>query len=205
MFSAKPNRDLCVETHFLFNRQLNLYGFRRITHGIDCGAYYHCLFLRGRPKLVSGMIRVKVKGNGTKAASNAGQEPNFYKMPHVGPARSYSHAMSYFPQRGMRTTFLPKSKTGEISRHHLYRPSPLRADCNTAVKVKNRKYASPLKAVDLNFLRNAFEPIQFQHSPLQSQTLENDQINISPPSHPLDQFPFMDFGTTGDATGLTSV
>ena len=50
-----PNHEKCVEnvlsftyemTSFpSFTRQLNLWGFKRITQGKDAGAYYHELFL----------------------------------------------------------------------------------------------------------------------------------------------------------------
>eukprot|EP00934_Nitzschia_sp_Nitz4_P005936 Nitzschia sp. Nitz4//scaffold147_size54853//12428//13465//NITZ4_006610-RA/size54853-processed-gene-0.9-mRNA-1//1//CDS//3329536672//5926//frame0 len=45
-----------------FQRQLNLYEFIRITDGPDKGAYYHELFMRGRPILASQIRRMKSKG-----------------------------------------------------------------------------------------------------------------------------------------------
>ena len=51
-FASKTMRKYFKHTKFTsFQRQLNLYGFRRITKGTDGGAYYHELFLRGRPDL----------------------------------------------------------------------------------------------------------------------------------------------------------
>jgi len=67
------------QTKFLsFTRQLNLWGFKRITRGMDAGAYYHELFLRGRPYMAMRMRRQKIKGTGMKLTPNPEGEPNFY-------------------------------------------------------------------------------------------------------------------------------
>lgn len=73
-------RFFCQSKLTSFQRQLNLYGFIRLTAGRDRGAYYHQLFLRGRPDLCRHMIRTRVKGTGKKAASSPTTEPKFYAM-----------------------------------------------------------------------------------------------------------------------------
>jgi hypothetical protein len=59
-----------------FQRQLNLYDFQRITEGPDKGAYFHELFVHGRPILSTMMKRNKIKGvkNLPKAPKAAAQE-----------------------------------------------------------------------------------------------------------------------------------
>lgn len=71
-----------------FSRQLNLYGFLRITTGTDYGAYYHELFLRGRPDLHNFMRRVgKPHGLDRRKHKLAeGQDPNLYDLPPVPTA-----------------------------------------------------------------------------------------------------------------------
>jgi hypothetical protein len=66
-----------------FQRQLNLYGFCRLTAGPDRGGYYHELFLKDRPFLCKRMIRTRVKGTGSKCVNNPSSEPDFYQMPFV--------------------------------------------------------------------------------------------------------------------------
>jgi len=68
-----------------FTRQLNLWGFKRITKGTDAGAYYHELFLRGRPRLSMLMRRQKIKGTGIKLTPNPETEPNFYNISQKRP------------------------------------------------------------------------------------------------------------------------
>ncbi len=63
-----------------FQRQLNLYGFSRLTKGCDKGGYYHELFLRGKRFLIPSIPRKKVKGTGARMASNPEAEPQFYSM-----------------------------------------------------------------------------------------------------------------------------
>jgi HSF-type DNA-binding len=83
MLSRLPPSTFSPSKLASFRRQLNLYGFIRLTQGLDSGAYYHELFLRGKPSLCHNMVRIKIKGTGIKAASSPEQEPNFYALPPV--------------------------------------------------------------------------------------------------------------------------
>ena len=71
-----------------FQRQLNLYGFKRITKGPDRNGYHHPSFLRGYPELSDTMVRMKVKGTGVRRPTCPDEEPDFYKYPDL-PAAGY--------------------------------------------------------------------------------------------------------------------
>ena len=80
LFASQVLPQCFKQSKFLsFTRQLNLWGFKRITRGVDTGAYYHELFLRGRPYLAMRMKRQKIKGTGMKLVPNPDAEPNFYE------------------------------------------------------------------------------------------------------------------------------
>ncbi|KAL7470297.1 hypothetical protein ACHAXS_012948 [Conticribra weissflogii] len=79
LFTSEILPRFFKQTKFLsFTRQLNLWGFKRITKGVDGGSYYHPLFLRGRPYLAMRMKRQKIKGTGMKLTPNPDAEPDFY-------------------------------------------------------------------------------------------------------------------------------
>jgi hypothetical protein len=86
-----------------FQRQLNLYGYTRLSRGTDKGGYYHELFLKHMPFLCHKMIRVKCKGVGFKAASDPDSEPNFYddnvNMGYVTHSQDYWKA--YRPKKSL--------------------------------------------------------------------------------------------------------
>jgi hypothetical protein len=67
-----------------FQRQLNLYGFQRLTRGRDKNGYYHEYFLRGKAALSHKIQRTKVKGTGVRARSNPTSEPHLWEMTWVG-------------------------------------------------------------------------------------------------------------------------
>lgn len=110
-----------------FQRQLNLYGFRRLTQSTDAGAYYHELFLRGRPQLCLRMIRQKVKGTGHKQPADAQTEPNFYALPPLTPESQSTSPTAQAPTPPPIAPFSPLGSTSVASsatRSHLEEMSP---------------------------------------------------------------------------------
>lgn len=71
-----------------FNRSVNGWGFKRLVgEGPDQNAYYHELFLFGRPELTRAMTRLVNPG---KRLPNKNEEPDLYEM-------SRKHPLSVFP------------------------------------------------------------------------------------------------------------
>jgi hypothetical protein len=106
-----------------FQRQLNLYGFNRVTRGHDSGGYYHELFLRGKPFLCKHMVRTKVKGTKFKAASSPNQEPNFYLMVSI-PGGIPVHSQYHLLTPGSLLRQPPVQSTHRVTPHH--------SDCDTS-------------------------------------------------------------------------
>jgi hypothetical protein len=100
-----------------FQRQLNLYGFSRLTFGEDRGGYYHELFLRGKSFLCHQIQRKKVKGTGVRPASKPESEPNFYKMPSV-EEKSASLVNMEIPHLVISSTVSVDEESSMISDSH---------------------------------------------------------------------------------------
>lgn len=94
-----------------FTRQLNLWGFKRISRGIDAGAYYHELFLPGRPNLAMRMKRQKIKGTGIRPIPNPEQEPNFYY--EYPPVEKVPQSKVPIP-----LPLLPSERIANLMHHH---------------------------------------------------------------------------------------
>ena len=62
-----------------FQRQLHIYGFHRITQGVDKGAYYHDMFIKGKKAASLRMTRRKIKGPLAALEAEMREEPDFYK------------------------------------------------------------------------------------------------------------------------------
>eukprot|EP00522_Entomoneis_paludosa_P017134 CAMPEP_0172441972 /NCGR_PEP_ID=MMETSP1065-20121228/2465_1 /TAXON_ID=265537 /ORGANISM="Amphiprora paludosa, Strain CCMP125" /LENGTH=355 /DNA_ID=CAMNT_0013191611 /DNA_START=72 /DNA_END=1139 /DNA_ORIENTATION=- len=92
-----------------FQRQLNLYGFKRITVGLDKGGYYHEKFLRGRAFLLCEIYRMRLKGEGHRAKANPAQEPDFWGMPPVQELQfNAASGQQNYPQQNQQQQALPQ-------------------------------------------------------------------------------------------------
>jgi hypothetical protein len=104
-----------------FQRQLNLYGFSRLTSGRDKGGYYHELFLKGKRFLCHRIVRLKIKGTGVRKASSPETEPQFYNMPPLDVSDHINEASN--EQRLVSSTlWLNSSNSNATPLSHLFRP-----------------------------------------------------------------------------------
>ena len=84
-----------------FMRQVNGWGFKRITRGPDRNSYYHELFIRDEPQLARTMSR-RSSGSDKSSKGDADdiEPPNFYEMTGT-PANPPGHMHSAHSSHGM--------------------------------------------------------------------------------------------------------
>lgn len=120
-----------------FQRQLNLYGFKRLSAGADRGSYYHERLLRDRRFLCLGIKRFKLKGKGGRVASNPDQEPNFYAMPmtRIGPKPSKKLFMATEESKPELEPLSPKSLVSTVAEQAI--ATALSCDGSTAPTMRS--------------------------------------------------------------------
>jgi len=75
-----------------FIRQVNGWGFKRITQGPDIHSYYHELFLKDMPHLTKWMNRVPTsRGQIKRLRASPKDEPNFYEISTKYPIPDHYH------------------------------------------------------------------------------------------------------------------
>jgi hypothetical protein len=150
-----------------FQRQLNLYGFQRLTKGNDKGGYYHEYFLRGRTDLCAKIHRLKVKGTGVRARSNPEAEPDLWKM-------------NWITGHGMAALVTPEQQ--QDSSLEIF-PSRVSSDSSmTKDSVASQPDSKEVSAEDLYFFEgrafHAMESLQQQVIPTLYDTLDFDDTDI---------------------------
>mmetsp|Transcript_13784 Transcript_13784/g.39276 ORF Transcript_13784/g.39276 Transcript_13784/m.39276 type:complete len:667 (-) Transcript_13784:125-2125(-) len=78
------------DNYHSFNRVINAWSFRRISGGPDRGAYFHELFLRGKPHLQRYMRRLPKTTR--KAVMQKEDEPDFFALEHISPLPTLAEA-----------------------------------------------------------------------------------------------------------------
>lgn len=131
-----------------FQRQLNLYGFKRICKGDDVGAYYHVLFLRGRRDLLRDIQRVSTSGKGNKAE----YEPETAYTTTVTNATTTTHSTTTTVE-SVLTTSSSLSSIAEIvafDGNHAFNANMF--DYNKTNENDNERYISVLDFLDDNYI-----------------------------------------------------
>mmetsp|Transcript_14794 Transcript_14794/g.26206 ORF Transcript_14794/g.26206 Transcript_14794/m.26206 type:complete len:537 (-) Transcript_14794:59-1669(-) len=103
-----------------FQRQLNLYGFRRITKGPDSGAYYHAMFNRDTPENIDSIKRMVKKGG--KPSNADGDHHDAYYGKHMTSQYPYlaNQGGHEFGNSPNTPNGFPDSLKSQAPIHHRY-------------------------------------------------------------------------------------
>jgi hypothetical protein len=154
-----------------FRRQLNLYGFTRISNGRDAGAYYNEYFLRGKPLLTLKMVRTRIKGTRIRASSSPDNEPHFYSMSFMGPSIRPEYVARAALEKNMMTASINPIMLADASQNNNH------SMVGSLQPFMNTKYgAMSANGVDSRFpliheatssaaMRNENQLISFQQNP----------------------------------------
>jgi len=143
-----------------FMRQVNGWGFKRITRGPDRNSYYHELFIRDEPQLARTMSRRSSGSDKSSKDADDIEPPNFYEMTgtsanpaghvhgshgseHVGmnhhnPSGSHSHHVPHGlpPHNGGTNSILGDDP------HHQHRPMSSHSGAHTGASSMHDRHSS---------------------------------------------------------------
>ncbi len=117
-----------------FTRQVNGWGFKRITQGPDINSYYHELFLRGMPHLIQWMKRSTSSGSGRRKIRSH-KEPDFHAISQIHPIPDY-----YGASRDHHHDFSPPTLEESAS---VYLPQLNSSDCREVLDILNEPSPTP--------------------------------------------------------------
>lgn len=129
-----------------FQRQLNIYGFERITIGADIGSYTHQLLVRGKPNICRFMVRTKVKNKGSKASNNNGSSSN--NLAQYKPKRSSQAQARATSMRPSTSLSALRTSMALVAQQQAQRRSTIPR--STGCPVGNARSTSVSTSIDVN-------------------------------------------------------
>ena len=159
-----------------FTRQVNGWGFRRITQGADHNAYYHEFFLRGVPYLCKRMRRLNAAVYG-KSDICSRAEPDFYRIGEISPLPEISEATSDSMSTSQKS---PQDEHGlPEGEGRINRTSPISSNNETVIAPFTHQHVQnfigqqilnqPITQIGYNLQQQFYQPQlvpQFRTSPI---------------------------------------
>jgi len=137
-----------------FIRQANGWGFRRITKGPDCNAYYNEFFLRGRPQQCQNMRR---PAKSMKRPIHPTFTPDFYALPPLDTVTN-SQLESTLNNNQVIPSYRLQSVNDFICRQPLMKPQDIVQKGNLTIEDKIRQ-----AQVDSSNLHNSMRLVSAQN------------------------------------------
>jgi HSF-type DNA-binding len=161
-----------------FQRQLNIYGFKRISSGPDQHAYYHEHFLRGEYTSTLTIKRIALKGTGARLSTNREDEPNFYQMPYKLDERQAKQRTSTASETSVPLPIQASEMKFDITAKFSFIPKPV-VNSYTGADIIVRPFVS-------HDFTMAFDPSQWHNYRAETEELRN-QAHVLRDGYPIAQ------------------
>jgi hypothetical protein len=160
-----------------FQRQLHIYGFRRIRKGLDTGAYAHPMFIRDKKSMSLQMACIKIKGKRKSTKKSSTSNTPVLRRAHAVVPNFHSSATNVMDNEQNQDIC-----SNVLMKHHVLQADPILQQSCTSNKSKEKERecskGGPAKPITTAFTNDSSDHHTDEEEPLVNNALFFNQEEV---------------------------